>query len=139
LADEMHPLEQLHAVLARADVIAVCVGLGPTTKRLIDAQAFAAAKPGAVLINVSRGEVVDPVALRASLESGRLAGAAVDVTDIEPLPDGDPLWGAPNLIISPHVGGAGSPFTGKRIADVVVDNLERYQRGEPLRNLVTID
>ena len=137
-ADEMHPLTALHAVLGRADVVAVCIALGPSTRRLIDARAFAACKPGALLINVSRGETIDPVALRAALESGRLAGAAVDVTDIEPLPDGDPLWGSPNLIVSPHVAGGGGAFTGKRIADMVVDNLQRYQRGEPLLHVVDL-
>jgi phosphoglycerate dehydrogenase-like enzyme len=136
-ADAMAPLDDLHSVLAQADAVAVCLALGSTTRHLMNAAAFAACKPGSLLINVSRGETVDPIALRAALESGALGGAAIDVTETEPLPAGDPLWGAPNLIISPHVAGGGGAFTGRRIAATVADNIERYQRNEPLRHVVS--
>ena len=136
-ADEMHPLSALHAVLARADVVVVCVASVPATHYLMDAAAFAACKPGALFINVTRGETVDPTALRAALESGKLAAAAIDVTETEPLPDGDPLWATPNLIISPHVAGAGGTRTGIRIVATVIENLGRYLRNEALLHTVT--
>jgi len=136
LADAMSPLEDLHAVLAQADVSVMCLALNPTTRHLMNAAAFAACKRGALFINVSRGETVDPVALRAALESGALGGAAVDVTEVEPLPPGDTLWGAPNLIISPHVAGGGGTFTGRRIAATVATNVERFLQNEPLRHVV---
>jgi len=98
----------------------------------MDAGRFAAVKPGALFINLSRGETVDQAALRTALETGRLRGAFIDVTDPEPLPADDPLWQAPNLFISPHTAGAGSSHTGRRIAEVVGENLRRFMRGEPL-------
>jgi phosphoglycerate dehydrogenase-like enzyme len=103
----------------------------------MDAAAFAACKPGALFINVTRGETVDPAALRTALESGKLAAAAIDVTETEPLPDGDPLWATPNLLISPHVAGAGGTRTGTRIVAMVIENLGRYLRNEPLLHTVT--
>ncbi len=131
-ADEMHPLTELHAVLARADAIVLCVASVPETHYLMNAAAFAACKKGALFINVTRGDTVDSAALRAALENGQLGGAAIDVTEPEPLPDGDPLWTTPNLLISPHVAGAGGTRTGSRIVATVVENLGRYLRNEPL-------
>jgi phosphoglycerate dehydrogenase-like enzyme len=136
LADEMFALSDLHAALGRADIVVVCLALAPQTVHLIDAAALAAMKPGAWLINVARGETVDGVALKAALASGHLARAAIDVTEPEPLPPGDPLWDAPNLIVSPHAAGAGGRFTSERIAATVIDNLERYIAGKPLLHQV---
>jgi phosphoglycerate dehydrogenase-like enzyme len=135
-ADEMHPLTELRPVLARADAVVVCVASAPETHYLMNAAAFAACKPGALFINITRGNTVDSAALRAALESGQLGGAAIDVTETEPLPDGDPLWKVPNLVISPHVGGAGGSRTGGRIVATVVENLGRYLRNEPLLHRV---
>jgi phosphoglycerate dehydrogenase-like enzyme len=135
-ADEMHALTELHAVLARADAVVVCVASVPETHYLMNAAAFAACKKGALFVNVTRGDTVDSLALRAALESGQLGGAAIDVTETEPLPDGDPLWKTPNLIISPHVAGAGGTRTGSRIVATVVENLGRYLRNEPLLHKV---
>lgn len=136
LLDEAYPMERLHEVLAKADVVALTVASAPATWHLINAQAFAAMKKGAYFVNVTRGETVDQVALKSALESGQLAGAFLDVTDPEPLPASDPLWDAPNLLISPHTAGAGSTQTGLRIARVVVGNVQRFQAGEPLLHTV---
>jgi phosphoglycerate dehydrogenase-like enzyme len=122
--DAFQPLGELHAVLGEADAVAVAIALTPQTHHLFDARAFAACKPGALLVNVARGGVIDQTALREALASGHLGGAGLDVTDPEPLPDGDPLWSAPNILISPHYAGAGSPKSIERIAASVIDNLE---------------
>lgn len=136
LLDEARPLSELHAVLAEADVVIVAVALNSQTHHLLDAAAIAACKRGAVIVNVARGGVLDQVALRAALESGQLGGAALDVTDPEPLPPGDPLWGAPNLIISPHYAGGGSSATLRRLAGGAAENLRRLLDGEPLKDLI---
>jgi phosphoglycerate dehydrogenase-like enzyme len=138
LADEMHPLSDLHQVLGRADIIVLCVASSARTRHIMDAAAFAAAKKGALFVNVTRGETVDQAALREALVSGQLGGAAIDVTEPEPLPPDDPLWAAPNLLISPHTAGGGSTGGGRRIAAVVVENLERFRAGRALINQVEI-
>ncbi len=105
------------------------------TRHLVDAGFLARMKPGALLVNVARGTVVDHDALADALYDGRVH-AATDVTDPEPLPRSHPLWTAPNLLISPHVGGASSAMW-PRAYRVVRAQLERYARGEPLENQVT--
>ena len=92
-------------------------------------------KPGALFCNVGRGSLVDEPALIAALESGHLGGALLDVTRAEPLPADDPLWSAPNMYISPHCSAAQERYTDKLLA-LFADNLERYTRNEPLRNVV---
>jgi phosphoglycerate dehydrogenase-like enzyme len=87
-----------------------------------------------VLINVARGGVVDQAALCEALHSGQLGGAGLDVTTPEPLPAGDPLWGYPNLLISPHFAGGGSPASAARLAASAVDNLQRLRQGQPLHH-----
>jgi phosphoglycerate dehydrogenase-like enzyme len=134
LADEMHPLGELHAVLGHADVVAVTIASFRATRHIMDAAAFAAVKPGALFVNVSRGETVDQVALRNALTEGRLRSAFIDVTEPEPLPAGDPLWDAPNLIVSPHSAGHGGTRTGARIAKVLTENMNLYRAGQPLQH-----
>lgn len=136
LLDAALPLDALHDVLPRADAIVVALALTPGTRHLLSADAFARCRPGALLVNIARGGLVDQVALRAALEDGRLGGAAVDVTDPEPLPAEDPLWGAPNLIISPHFAGGGSRASLDRLAESAAGNLRRLVAGQPLENLV---
>ncbi|MFM8415251.1 MAG: NAD(P)-dependent oxidoreductase [Planctomycetota bacterium] len=129
------PPSALPDVLAAADVLFLCAPLTEHTRGMIDAAAFARMKPGAILVNVARGPLVDEAALAAALESGRLDSAALDVTPQEPPPPESPLWTAPRLIITPHVGGQ----SGRRIdamTEFFCDNLGRYLRGEALRNLV---
>lgn len=125
----------LHAFLAESDVVVVCVPLTAETERLIDARALAALKPGAFLVNIARGKVVDTEALVAALQSGRLAGACLDVTDPEPLPSDHPLWKFPNVVITPHLA-AGAELTAERGRALFVENLRRFGAGEPLYNVV---
>ncbi|CAN5486174.1 D-glycerate dehydrogenase [soil metagenome] len=136
LADEIVPMTAINETLARADIVAVCIASTPSTRHVVDAAAFASMKQGAFFVNVSRGETVDQVALRQALVDKRLAGAFIDVTEPEPLPADDPLWDAPNLIISPHTAGAGGVGTGGRIAKVVKENIELFKAGRPLLHQV---
>ena len=133
----VHAIEELPQLLPTADVVVLIVPGTAETRHLVDADFLARMKPGALLVNVARGSVVDHDALARALHDGRVR-AAVDVTDPEPLPDGHPLWSAPNLLITPHVGGASSAMW-PRAHRVVREQLERYVRGEPLANQVTGD
>jgi (S)-sulfolactate dehydrogenase len=99
------PSLSLDDLLAQADVVSLHVPLLDSTRHLINAQRLAAMKPGTVLINTARGGVVDEAALADALKAGRLAGAALDVFEAEPLPAGSPLAGCPNLLLTPHVAG----------------------------------
>ena len=127
--------DELLAMLPEADVVVLCVPLTEETAGLIDTEAFAAMKPGAVLINIARGGVVDTDALVAALESGTLAGAGLDVTDPEPLPAGHPLWEMPNVLITPHVASRAA-LTSAQWQTLYVENLRRFAAGEPLLNVV---
>ncbi len=122
-------------LLATSDVLAVCVPLTAETRGRFDARAFAAMKPGAWLVNVTRGEVMVEDALLGALEAGRLRGAALDVAPREPLPAESPLWSLPNVAMTPHTAGA-SQYRARRNLDRFVRNLERLRRGEPLEGLV---
>lgn len=123
--------DDLHAALARADVVTLHVPLTDATRRLIDAPALRAMKPSAILVNTARGGIVDQTALAAALHDRAIAAAALDVTDPEPLPAGDPLLGAPNLIVLPHVGSA-TVAARERMAEMAVDNLLAGLAGEPM-------
>lgn len=127
-------IDRLPELLADADVVVLCVPLTADTVGLVDAAFLGRMSDGAVLVNVSRGPVVDTGALLAELTSGRLR-AAVDVTDPEPLPADHPLWDAPGLLVSPHVGGNTSAFL-PRAYRLLADQLERFATGQPLRNVV---
>ncbi|MET9258121.1 2-hydroxyacid dehydrogenase [Streptomyces sp. NPDC048182] len=130
----VHPLGELPALLPEADVVVLSTPLDASTRHLADAAFLARMKDGALLVNVSRGPVVDTDALLAELTSGRLT-AALDVTDPEPLPPGHPLWQAPGVLVSPHVGGPTSAFR-PRAERLLVDQLGRFTRGEDLRNVI---
>lgn len=130
-------LAELPALLPRADVVILVVPLTGQTRGMVDAQFLSRMKDGALLVNVARGGVVDTAALLAELTAGRLT-AAVDVTDPEPLPPHHPLWQAPGLIITPHVGGNSSAFE-PRAQRLVHAQLTRYGKGEPLANVIEWD
>ena len=130
----VHPLTELSALLPEADVVVLSTPLTETTRHLVDAGFLARMKDGALLVNVARGPVVDTKALLAELETGRIT-AALDVTDPEPLPPGHPLWQAPGVLISPHVGGPTSAFL-PRAKRLLVDQLTRFVNQEPLRNVI---
>lgn len=127
--------QDLPALLPEADVVVICVPLTPETQGLFNAAAFEAMKPGAILINIARGKVVETDALLAALKSGRLAGAGLDVTDPEPLPEGHALWTTPNVLITPHIA-ADAQLTEDRVLALYEDNLRRFAAGQPLQNLV---
>ncbi|MEW2132138.1 2-hydroxyacid dehydrogenase [Streptomyces sp. NPDC005435] len=127
-------LTDLPALLPEADVVILATPLNETTRGLVDAGFLARMKDGALLVNVARGPVVDTEALLRELESGRI-GAALDVTDPEPLPPAHPLWQAPGVLISPHVGGPTSAFL-PRAKRLVADQLSRFVNHEPLRNVI---
>jgi phosphoglycerate dehydrogenase-like enzyme len=132
--DGVHGVDELFALLETAEVVVLAVPYGPDTHHLVDAAFLAALPDGALLVNVARGAVVDTDALLAELQSGRLR-AALDVTDPEPLPSDHPLWHAPNVLITPHVGGDTSAFL-PRAWRLVQAQLDRYSAGAPLANLV---
>jgi phosphoglycerate dehydrogenase-like enzyme len=131
-ADAIVPSSQLHAVLAEADLLIVAAALTEETKGMIDARALAAMKPGGVLVNIARGGIVDTAALIDALKTGHLAGAGLDVTDPEPPPPDHPLWSCPNLIVTPHVSGLGSPAVRRRIGALVMENVGHFLAGEAL-------
>ena len=125
----------LDHLLARSDAVVVTVPSTPATRGLIDAAALARMKPSAVLVNVARGDVVDEGALADALRAGALRGAALDVFAREPLPPDSPLWTLPNVLITPHVSATTARFW-EREAALIRDNVDRYLRGDPLRNVV---
>ena len=125
----------LGELLGRADFVSLHTPLTPETRHLIDAPALARMKPTALLVNTARGGVVDQDALRTALHEGRIAGAALDVTDPEPLPPDHPLLDAPNLLVVPHVGSATVRTRGK-MAAMAVDNLLAALDGRPMPHQV---
>ena len=122
-------------LLERSDFVSVHTPLTPETRGLIDAEALQRMKPTAYLVNTARGPVVDTDALAAGLHAGEIAGAALDVTDPEPLPADHPLLDAPNLLVLPHLGSA-THATRERMADMAVDNLLAGLRGEHMPHQV---
>ncbi|GAA4561390.1 dehydrogenase [Streptomyces violaceochromogenes] len=130
----VHPLTELPALLPEADVVILSTPLNETTRGLAGADFLSRMKDGALLVNVARGPVVDTKALLAELETGRIT-AALDVTDPEPPAREHPLWRAPGVLISPHVGGPTSAFL-PRAKRLLVDQLNRYVNREPLRNVI---
>ncbi|MEW2258765.1 2-hydroxyacid dehydrogenase [Streptomyces sp. NPDC047869] len=130
----VHPLTELPALLPKADVVILSTPLTEATRGLVNADFLSLMKDGALLVNVSRGPVVDTNALLTEVEKGRIT-AALDVTDPEPLPPGHPLWTAPGVLISPHVGGPTSAFM-PRAKRLLVDQLHRFVNHEPLRNVI---
>lgn len=132
--DGVHAISELPDLLGSVDVVTVIVPLNSATRGMVDAGFLARMRPGALLVNVGRGPVVDTDALLAALTERRIT-AALDVTDPEPLPAGHPLWSAPGLLISPHTGGATSAMW-PRARRVVAAQLTRYIAGEPLVGVI---
>lgn len=134
-ADSLFPAAEIEEAIGRADCVVLAVPHTPETKALMNAKRLAAMKPGAHLVNVARGETLDEDALVRALDSGHLAGAALDVFPEEPLPADSPLWGVKNLIITPHVSGLARDYI-PRVCRVFVENHENRARGRPLKNLI---
>jgi phosphoglycerate dehydrogenase-like enzyme len=138
LADEIFPFTRLEDALRQSDAVIVAVALNDETRGLFDARRLAMLPPNAVLVNVSRGSVIDTGALIAALEGGTLGAAALDVTDPEPLPPEHPLWTTRGVTITPHMGSFGSIGVGTRLAAQFERNLDRFERREPLEGRVVL-
>jgi len=122
LFDAVVPASELHVALGIADVLVMTAPQTPATEGMLNAEAFAAMRPGVLFVNIGRGQTVDHAALEAALRSGQVAFAALDVTDPEPLPQESPLWGMPNVLISPHSASTVSRENA-RITDIFCHNL----------------
>lgn len=134
--DELWPADDLPKLLEQSDIVILCVPLNAQTEHMIGKAQFDQMKPGAVLINVARGQVIDEASMVAALrQEKRLYGVGVDVTEVEPLPPESPLWDMPNVIITPHVG-AQSARRADDTTDLICDNLRRFFAKGSLRNLV---
>lgn len=135
--DAVLPRARLHEAAAMADSLVVLVPLTPATRRMVDAGVLAAMKPDAILVNLARGPVVDEAALIEALRAGRIAGAGLDVFEVEPLPADSPLWDMPNVVVTPRVGGMSDTYALQALP-LVEENLRAFLAGDldRLRNRV---
>jgi phosphoglycerate dehydrogenase-like enzyme len=132
---ELHRPDALDRLLPAADFVILTVPHTPATEGLMHRARFRLMKPTAFFINIGRGMTTRLDDLVASLRAGEIAGAGLDVFDVEPLPAAHPLWSAPNVLITPHTAGYG-PYLDQRRGDILVDNCRRLLAGQPLRNVV---
>lgn len=138
--DAIYNMDSLYDCLKEADIVATCLPGTVQTMKVFDKKAFESMKDGAYFINVGRGTAVDTEALYNALKSGKLAGAALDVTDPEPLPEDHKLWELPNVLITPHVsGGYHLKETHNRIVGIAVRNIMHLIKGEEFENLVDMN
>jgi phosphoglycerate dehydrogenase-like enzyme len=144
---EPHPLvarmfgpsrAELLELLGGVDDVVAVLPSTPATRGQLDREALGVLRPGARLVNIGRGDLLDEAALDEALRAGRLAGAGLDCLPREPLPPDSPLWSAPNLVITPHIAGAHPDYAERGMA-IFADNLRRFCRGEPLRNVVDLE
>ena len=135
VVQHFYPVHDLNTALADADYVVVAAPRTPQSEKMIGREQFAAMKPNAVLINISRGALVDEAALVEALHEGKLGGAGLDVFEQEPLSESSPLWDFANVLITPHNSGA-SPNYDRRLTELFCDNLARYLASQPLRNVV---
>jgi phosphoglycerate dehydrogenase-like enzyme len=131
----LRPPADLPALLADSDYVVIAAPHTPATSRMFGPEQFRQMRRSGYLINVGRGAIVDLAALTEALRAGLIAGAALDVYEVEPLPADHPLWGFPNVILTPHVAGY-SPRIAERHLSVLVENVRRFAAGEPLLNVV---
>jgi phosphoglycerate dehydrogenase-like enzyme len=137
LVEKIYPAAGLEAALKESDFVVLAAPETPETHHMMNTQRFAAMKRSGYFLNVSRGSLVDEAALIDALAHRRIAGAALDVAETEPLPRESPLWKCPNLLITPHLAGA-SVHLWERQSDLLIDNLERWFEGRELRNVVDL-
>jgi phosphoglycerate dehydrogenase-like enzyme len=128
-------MDGLPRLLAESDAVVICAPLTDQTRAMFDRAAFEQMQRHAVLVNVTRGGIVDEGALLGALRDGLIGGAGLDVTPTEPLPPGHPLWDMPNVVITPHVAGA-SPYRLDRATSLFCENLQRYRAGQDLRSVI---
>lgn len=130
----IYPPQALGSMASESDYLVLAVPLTPNTRGLVDAEVLKKMKQSAYLVDLSRGGVLDHGALIEALREGRIAGAALDVFPVEPIPANSPLWELPNVILSPHVAGTSGQYL-ERAAELFAENLRRYVTNEPLLNL----
>lgn len=135
--DDLYTVERLERQLPLADIVALCLPGNQDTRHMLNEERIGMLKKNAVVLNVGRGMTVDTEALTKALQEGRIAGAALDVTDPEPLPADHPLWDMENVILTPHIsGGFTLPETLEKILNICIENLECYLVKRPLRNVI---
>ena len=134
--DHLLPRDHLTATIAQADIVLMAANYETDTDRMMSAAMIGAMKPTAFFINIARGALVDEDALVAALENRSISGAGLDVTVTEPLPQGHKLYTLPNVVLTPHVAGAGSQGTGAGMGKILSDNLRLWLKGEPLQKIV---
>ena len=134
----IYPREHLLDAIPLADVIMMSVPSDPSTKHLLSRAAFGVMKREAIVLNVARGDVIDEQAMIEALQSGRIKAAGLDVMEEEPLPKDSPLWHFDNVLVTPHIGGAGSDQLGQ-LLDKVAQNVRRFISNEPLANVVRLE
>jgi phosphoglycerate dehydrogenase-like enzyme len=133
--DRLYPMEGLRGMLEECDFVVLTLPHTKSTECLFVKETFDYMKPGSYFVNVSRGQLVDEGALIDALNSGQLAGAALDVYSQEPLPPESPLWSQPNLILTPHIS-AFSPNMLNQVIELFIENLKRYLNKQPLYNVI---
>lgn len=137
--DEVVPREDFHKVLPMADVVLIAMPYDTNTRHFVGKPELDLMKSDAIIVNISRGGVIDEGALVEALKSGQIAGAAMDVTEIEPLPRESPLWDLDNVLLTPHLGGRGGEAQKKHLAEILEDNLNRFLAGRQLYNQIRPD
>jgi phosphoglycerate dehydrogenase-like enzyme len=135
--DGIEVVTELGGLLARSDHVVIAAPATPATHHLLDAEAFAVIKPGAHVVNIARGSLVDQDALVAALDDDRVAFASLDTVDPEPLPAGHPLYSHPRVRVSPHISWS-APSTLELTLSIFVDNVNRYRAGQPLEGIVDV-
>jgi phosphoglycerate dehydrogenase-like enzyme len=134
--DRIRPRGELRESATEADILALALTYDAETDKILSRAVIQAMRPTAYVVNIARGKLVDEPALIDALRSGKIAGAGLDVTDVEPLPAGHPLWSMPNVLLTPHVGGTGRKSEGGGFSKIFLENLRRFQCGEPLDKVV---
>lgn len=135
--DRILPRSELQAAAAEADILMVAAISNAETDKIVSRAVIGAMKPTAYVINIARGQMIDEPALIEALQAGRIAGAGLDVAVTEPLPADHPFWTLPNVLITPHIAGAGSPGNDDGgFAKIFIDNLRRWIDKKPLTKVV---
>jgi phosphoglycerate dehydrogenase-like enzyme len=135
--DAVRPREEMVAACAEADVVVMSATFDPATGPLLRKEAIDAMKPGAIVINVAKGALIDEAALIAALDEGRIAGAGLDVSRVEPIPSGHALWTLERALLTPHIAGAGADESGKALHILLADNMRRWLSRTPLQHVVS--
>jgi D-2-hydroxyacid dehydrogenase (NADP+) len=134
--DRVRPRRELIAACAEGDIVVISAMHDASTDRIVSHDAIAAMRQTAYLVNIARGQLIDEQALIEALREDRIAGAGLDVAATEPLPRGHPFWSMHNVILTPHVGGAGNQGAGGGLPSILADNLRRWLDGKPLTKVV---